>query len=698
MKHPCQFLITASLLLLSAIGVCQSPKNYRDEALLLKKTIAEHHVAPRKIDDHFSQWVFNNLLTKLDPDRLYFIKAEIKTLSAFSLKLDDELNGTAAFTFLPLLTQTFKKCLQRSEHIASQLLQAPFEFNTSEAFAADTLWAANEDALKDRWRLLAKYMSLARLLEMRNQQPAGDDKKFIQQNEATARQRAQAGMMRQIKRITNHASGFENYVGSLYLESIAASFDPHSTYFSPAAMENFIASLSSAGYYFGVVLEENEKGEVIIGQLTPGGPAWKSGALYSGDVIRQLKWEGREAMDLFGVDLEEINDLLLESNHATLELTVTNAAGVPRTVVLRKEKMEQEENIVKSFVLQGTKKVGYISLPGFYTNWGEAEGSRCANDVAKEIIKLKKENIEGLILDLRFNGGGSLHEAVAMAGIFIDAGPVGVVKDRSGESTTIKDMNRGTVYDGPLVVFVNGMSASASEFLAAALQDYRRAVVIGSRTFGKATAQDLFPLDGKNPAAEMTANLKPGIGYASVTFEKIYRITGKTAQSRGVEPHILLPDIYDAFTFREYEMPLALPYDSIFKKTYYQPLLSLPIAELKYKSEQRVTANPEFKMREQAAKVLIDAENDQKPVSLSWMDFKSQGEQQRRALEKIEKPAEIPVQVFTVSHHEFERQRIQTDPHIEEFNKAWVKKLMQDVTLAEAFHIICDLIDTTQRK
>jgi carboxyl-terminal processing protease len=366
------------------------------------------------------------------------------------------------------------------------------------------------------------------------------------------------------------------------------------------------------------------------------------------------------------------------------------------TVVLRKEMMDAEENVVKSFILRGQRKIGYISLPGFYTTWGEAEGSRCATDVAREIVKLKKENIEGLILDLRFNGGGSLQEAVSMAGIFIDAGPVGIIKGKNGDAITIKDINRGTVYDGPLVLLVNGMSASASEFLAAALQDHQRAVVIGSVTYGKASAQNLHPLDPHHPNTEVTDKFKPGTGYVSVTLEKIYRITGKTAQRSGVIPHIVLPDIYDSLKFREAFMPLALPYDSIFKKTYYQPGLLLPVNELNFKSQTRMAANADFERVKQVASFLANL-NDNKPVSLAYADFKKYYDHQAQLAEVLTVPqAFIPS--FTVAHHQFEMQRMQRDKFTDDFNKAWEKKLREDISLDEAFHIICDYVTITLRK
>jgi len=242
-------------------------------------------------------------------------------------------------------------------------------------------------------------------------------------------------------------------------------------------------------------------------------------------VLVEFRWEGQSRFDLSGIGLEELEEVLDRSNLSALELTVRQSKGLRKTVVLKKEKIETEENTVKGFVLNGIKKIGYLSLPGFYTRWGEDGSSSCANDVAAEIIKLKGENIDGVILDIRSNGGGSLKEAIDMAGIFIDEGPLVMMTDKIGRITTLKDVNRGTVYDGPLVILINGQSASASEILAAAIQDYHRGIVVGGASFGKATGQVVFSLDPDNhQPTTIQPNQSNAFGYATVTLDRLYRV------------------------------------------------------------------------------------------------------------------------------------------------------------------------------
>jgi carboxyl-terminal processing protease len=460
-----------------------------------------------------------------------------------------------------------------------------------------------------------------------------------------------------------------------------------------------VSSLSTEGYYFGVTFGENDRGEVSVTQLMPGGPAWKLGEVHPGDILQILQWEGQEAIDLWGFSLNEVNDILAETNHATIAMTLRKADGTYKTVSLRKEKVEAEETQVKSFLLDGTRKVGYISLPDFYTNWDDQEGSQCARDVAREVMKLKKENIEGLILDLRFNGGGSMDEAVAMAGIFIDAGPVGVVKGRTGEMRTVKDVNRGTVYDGPLVLMVNGLSASASEFLAAALQDYRRAVVVGGRTYGKATAQTLSPVDPKiAPTAMADFSKAPAQSYSSITLEKMYRITGKTAQQSGVVPDIILHDALEALPIREADLPRAFPSDSIQKKMYYQPLPALPLKTLQDLSASRVKGLPQFTALQAYGQQIAALEHRHDKVSLVWADFKKQYDVELAMVAGVEKNSNATANAFKASRLHAVEQRMQMDAYTDEFNRSWIKNLQDDIFVNEAFLIICDYIPNVIKK
>lgn len=691
-----------ALLIAGGHAMAQAPAavSFASEARLLKAAILANHVQPAPVDDAFSAWVYDHVLDALDPDRCYFTQADIAVLAGFHDQLDNELNG-GAWNFLPKLTEVYQAALDRYRLGIAGIASLPTDFAGGDYFEARKSWHADAAALKAHWKLIFRYNTFDRLLELRRRYPTKTDKDLQQQDERAARQQVERVMLREASRIMHYEEGFAAYVASQYLKSVAAYFDPHTTYFSPNEVKDFMSSLSTAGYYFGITLGENERGEVAITQLMPGGPAWKSGEVHSGDVMQAVQWEGQEPIDLWGFSLDEVNDLLAETNHASIAMTLRQANGTYNTVKLRKEKVEAEETQVKSFVLDGPRKVGYISLPDFYTNWDDQGGSQCARDVAREVLKLRKENVEGLILDLRFNGGGAMDEAVAMAGIFIDAGPVGVVKGKGGEMRTVKDVNRGTVYDGPLVLMVNSLSASAAEFLAAALQDYHRAVVVGGKTYGKATAQTLSPLDPRAAAAAATqgfAKAGSGQSYSSITLEKMYRITGKTAQQAGVIPDILLHDALEALPIREASLPRAFPADSIQKKIYYQPLTALPLKVLQEKSAARVKSQPQFTVLQAYGEQVADLQRQADRVSLVWAEFKKQYETELAVVAGVEKSSNAGAAAFKASRMQAVEQRMQMDAYTDEFNRRWIKNLQEDIFVNEAFLIICDYIPDVTKK
>jgi carboxyl-terminal processing protease len=666
-------------------GAAQESLPVKAEAIALTNLIQKNHFGPKKINDDFSRIVFEEVIKSIDPDRLYFTQQDITELSAYKHKIDDDLTG-ATWAFLPALTQRYKQSLLRSDGIIEQHTKATFDFSKNDIFATDTSYAADDGANAIRWYKHLKYDALNELIRLRKKTPQLAEKEFLQKNESEARQRAKRSNKRMIHRIVNHSTGYNVHVANQFLQAITFAFDPHSSYLSSTQMENFLSSVSTDGYFFGISVDENELGEIVITQLTPGGPAWKSGEVHAGDVIEQIRWDGSQWIEVDGMTRSEFDNLLQESVNSSIEFILRQTSGLEKTVRLRKEKMSADENRVKSFILEGQQKIGYISLPGFYTDWGDLEGMRCANDVATEVLKLKKENIDGLVIDVRYNGGGSLKEAVAMAGIFIDAGPMGVLKDGSGTIIPEKDMNRGTVYDGPLLLLVNGQSASASEFLAAALQDYHRAVVVGSRTYGKATGQNIFPLN----ADKSKASIK--WGFTTITTIKIYRITGKTAQRRGVIPDIVLPDLYDSIDFREESLRGVLPSDSISKKIYYTPLSALPLCELKERSERRVKASKGFQTTGLCGKSLKDLTTKLDSVSLNWSEYKKLMDNEAVPFEQLKTLTDKPTAEFKVNHHASDKLRMQQDEYLRHVNEVWAKKLVRDISLEEAFYIICDYI------
>ena len=634
----------------------------QQKAIVLKRMIELNHLAPKPVDDSFSADMFKIIINRADRRRLLFTDAEFKSLQAYNNKLDEELNKKE-WTFYDLFATLYKKALTRADSIITKLSQKPFDFNVNETVTSNKReefnFATDVSSLSARWLRYLKYSALDQLFDIAAADTTGKTslKTVIGTAEAKVREQLKKNEIKNLKRLTTQQGGIDGHITELYLNALASVFDPHTNYFSPQGKQQFQESLSTEALSFGLELDENEKGQIVVDMLTPGGPAWKSGDLNKGDILLSVLWEGKEVADMTGATLEEAYEELEKSSTDKLILKFKKADGTEKTVMLKKEKLENEENIVKGFVLQGEKKIGYILLPGFYTEWENESGSSCANDVAKEIVKLKKENIDGLILDVRYNGGGSLGEALEMTGIFIDEGPVVGIKSKDPKVVFLKDPNRGTIFSGPMVLMVNGQSASASEMLAAALQDYNRAVIVGSATFGKATMQQMFSLDTFSKKA---AAMNTDRDMVKITDGKLYRLTGESAQRNGVVPDVLLPDAFDGIEYREKFSPNALVGDPVAKNNYYKPLPALPVNELAAKSALRIKSDDNFRDIQQIILMMIARREKSETISLKWEEFEKWARQNAKELEALKGDVVAAGKKFTVTDHS---------------EKAWHKRL-----------------------
>lgn len=542
--------------LLAAIAIAVSPllseaQSYpqlANQAFTLVRMIEKYHVEPRPLDDHFSQDLLGEFLSLTDPDKIYFTATDVQTLrSSWNSSLDDEIHQKKT-TFLNQFVNLYQLRLRNTDSMITAGCKAkPAPAVRAAAKIADTGYAANLAAIGDKIR-----RSLGK----------GANCNSLHQ---------------QVNKILQHPAGIITATGNLFCKAIALCYDPHTEFFPKSEKENFDSELGQQPFRFGFRIKETESG-IMIDNLEPGSPAYKSGQLNKGDKIVQVQWEGKQPVDVSAASIEELNEVLDMSNHDKMLLSVKKPDATVVQVPLIKEQLENgndDDNKVKSFILKGSRPVGYIYLPAFYEDWASDAGVKgCANDVAKEIMKLKKENIEGLILDLRFNGGGSVQEAVELTGIFIDAGPVALIKTREAKPIQLNDINRGAVYNGPLVVLVNRMSASASEMVAGALQDYNRAIIAGTTTYGKATGQTVFPVD-TTVTLENLENVQAD-SYVKITGSKLFRINGTTAQATGVVPSVILPDGLDGFVDREADEPFVLKSSRIEGNKYYRPYPALP--------------------------------------------------------------------------------------------------------------------------
>ena len=670
----------------TSLAAAQVSATYCDELTRLSRLLEATHFQPRVRDSAFSQSVMREWLAALDPSRLYFTERDVSELAARGGNLHREI-GKGACGLLETTLRTYLLRLAATDSLLAALEGESWLYRDTDhmrlAMEGYDAWAPEARAWQSRWRDFLKYQVLLTVTEP-DTEP--DDAAFPEREPELRNNLIRRARCR-IDRLRNHPMGFFDYGAMLFLQAYALIQDPHTSYFSPFEMTAFEASMSREAYAFGFELEESANGELEISYLVPGSPAWKSNELTRGDILLEIQLSDGTAEALVCVGPVEVAELLRSPAAQRARFVVRKKSGQVRMVSLVKEKIAVEENAVNSLLLKGDRPLGYIYLPAFYTEWENDDALGCANDVAKELVQLQADGIEGLILDLRFNGGGSMDEALNLAGIFIDAGPLCILKDREGATRTLKDPHRGSLYDGPLVILINGFSASASELLAAVLQDYHRAVIVGSRSYGKATGQIILPLQD-NPRWQPD---EAG-GFAKVTVEKFYRVTGHSHQRRGVLPDIVLPDLYERLWPAEADDPYALPADSVNARVSIRPLPAPPLAQLMARSVSRLAAHERFdRIRQinQALRPLFEEGIDVRLEPAAFAADVSSSYELMAALDTVEQQA---VSAYEVAVPRLYQPVLEMDAHRKEMNDSLMRRIGQDVYLEEAYRVLNDWI------
>jgi carboxyl-terminal processing protease len=662
---------TCICLLLNGSLFSQAPSC--EKVSILIKFLKEHHLQSPTFNDAWATQVYEETFSLLDPNHSLFTDADLNDLAVHKITLATD-PATSSCALVQEIGKHYANRIAEAELYITNLLKSNLVFSDEESLRFDlhpTAWWPDRAALESNWQSRIKYQCLVwmqRNSEMGLSTLAPRDLLLLEERARAAVLKSEQLRFAQMKAV---ALNENNSLAVVFFKAIAHSFDPHSEYFTPHQKEQFFNSLDKEGLSFGIQWAEDQFGRIKIAQLYPGGAGWKSNELNQGDELLSVTLKGQSAKDVLLYDLETLYSDFESPENKEVSIVVKKTDGQVRTVKLSKIKIELDDNVIRSFVLSGKTKVGYISLPGFYGKDGESTKG-CADDVAREILKLKKENIEGLILDLRFNGGGSLLEAIKLAGIFIDNGPLAIIQETNQPVITLKDINRGTLYNGPLVVMVNGYSASASELVAAALQDWNRAILVGSKTYGKATGQIIVQV---NP---------PLNGFIKITNERLYRVTGKSLQQKGVVPDISFPDAFEIFMEHEKDLRNAFAPDSLNKKVYYTPLAALPITELKSRSEKRQASA--FK------EILVMAEQFKRPIPLHPGLYAAYLSQVKMPLDQV------TANTYSVSVTGFDSNLLNVDNHLKIVNDEMLEEIRKSRYIEEAFYIILDYLSLTKMK
>jgi carboxyl-terminal processing protease len=687
--------ILAALLLFSSYTLYYDSEDKHEVLMrLMIQGMNLYHYQPQEVNDAFSVEVYDNFLKQLDYNKRYLLQSDVHQLQQYRERLDDELNE-GAFAFFEQASEVMDRRINEAETYVEDILVTPFDLQADETLDTDVenmAYANSPSELKDRWRQLLKYQVLSRVADaLKRQEEAqaeGDESveiKSLALLEQEARERVRKNQERYFERL---AEMDQEDRWNDFVNAVANTYDPHSGYFPPQDKSRFDEDLSGQFEGIGAQLQETE-GYIKVVRILPGSASARQGRLKANDRILKVGQAEEDPIDVVGMDLTEVVKLIRGPKGTEVQLTVRKADGSTKVIPIVRDVVEIEETFAKSVMLKNAgsdKQIGYIYLPKFYVNFQDRDARRCATDVAIEIEKLTAEGADGLILDLRGNVGGSLPDVVEMTGLFIEEGPVVQVRSRRGRPRVRADKDPRLQYGGPLIVMVNSLSASASEILAAAIQDYGRGVIIGSPSFGKGTVQSFVDLDDFIRGSQ---EIKP-LGQMKLTIQKFYRINGGATQLRGVMPDIILPDEYSQLEIGEKEQPNSLEWDEIEAVPYQAwDRADYDVGALRANSQARISQNQTFSLiEENAARFKTRQEKDHYPLQLeAYQAERAKIEAESQRFEDLYHPIEdlkvIPLQGDAAF--------VAADSVRIERRETWYKDLKKDPYLYESMQVMQEM-------
>ena len=660
----------------------------RDQVLLQLMTygLEQVHYSPKDFDDQLSESTFDLYLQGLDPGKRIFTQQQIDELTAYRQSIDDEvLNGS--MEFFDLSYGIYNRQFTRVVELYRDILDDEFDFDLKEEVEMDgekRSYPADDAELREVWRKYLKYQVMTRISEMVDEQKEEDKEKLsFEELEEKAREKVLKNMNRWAERMEElDRRDWE----SVYFNSMISVFDPHSAYLPPYDQEAFEISMSGKLEGIGAQLSDKD-GYITVVKIVSGSASWRQGELEVNDVILKVAQEEEEPVDIVDMRIEEAVKLIRGPKGTNVILTVKKLDGSITDIEITRDVVILEETYAKSAVLENGTKIGYIRLPKFYLNY-DGEGRDCAEDVRNELERLKEEGVEGIVFDLRNNGGGSLQAAIDIAGLFIDEGPVVQVKLRDRGTKVYNDEYDDIVWDGPLVVMVNAFSASASEILAGALQDYDRAVIIGgNHTYGKGTVQSIFELDPM--LNDQMASVKP-LGALKMTIQKFYRVNGHSTQLEGVVPDIILPETYNYISNGERETDYPLAWDEI-ESTDFEDLdeWDQAIAYSVEQSVKRTAKNDQFMAIDENAR-WVSSRRDETLYTLNFSAYQkeqSELEKRNKSYRELRDAYDNGLKAIALPSNSFDP----TDTVKVEMQERFVENLEGDVYLGEAFEVATEL-------
>ncbi len=709
--------LRSSILLVALFGLflynAANNSNYEEkESLILhgvNQVIDYAHFNPKTIDDKFSHFVFDKYLERIDGAKRFLTQDEVNQLEVFKNQIDDQVKSRK-FDFFDKSVQLLNTSIDRAQKLFEETIELSHDFSIDESIEMDyekRVYPKDLDQLEEFWRKLTKYEVMTKYLSLKEEQESETKEELEPDFENIDNEKEEKEILSEAELLEKAKekvkSNFEDWFKSIgklrredrfqsYLASISNYFDPHTDYFSPKEKQDF--DINMGGKLEGIGARLRTDGEYTkVVSIVPGGPAYKGKQLEENDIIRKVRQEDEEeALDISGMRIDDVVQKIRGKKGTTVFLTVKKESGELEEISIERDEVILDEGFARSAIVDFPglmNNVGLIRLPKFYSSFEKKDGNSCAADVAKEIEKLKEENVNGIILDLRNNTGGSLQDVVKMSGLFIEKGPIVQVKSRGNKPYVHADKDKNVLYDGPLVVMVNNSSASASEILAAALQDYGRAIIVGSKsTFGKGTVQRFFDLD---QALRGNEDMKP-LGNVKITVQKFFRVDGSSTQLNGVTPDIVLPDGYHFIDRGEKEYDNALEWTEIEPVEYGQNVVRLDnIKLLQDASAQRISMSEDFQLvLENAERIKRNKDFSIYPINMNA--FEKLMDEKDEEAKKFEGLFDKEIENLSIKNLTADLDYIQADSSRIDRNEDWLKRLKKDFYLHETLNIMRDMI------
>lgn len=696
MKTKYKFIIPilALTVLLSSFSMSAVEKNNdpeKDKILVyvLKNILTRGHFVVKDMNDDFSETVYKNFIEGLDPSKRYFTQEDLKEFSKFKYQIDNQLLNDDV-SFYNVVYSRFLTKMKNAKSYYADLLQQPFNFKKNEDINVDydkLPFAKNENELIDYWRKQLKLSTLSRIQEQTELQieKTKKDKNFKNKSFNLLEKEARAEVLKNMDELYLRIEELEHDDWfSTFLNSVVAAFDPHTSYMTPRVKERFDQDMS--GKLEGIGARLMAKGIYTeISELISGGPAWKQGGLEAGDIILKVAQGDEEPIEIVGMRLDDAIKFIKGKKGTEVRLTVKKKLdGSTEIISIIRDIVQLDETFVKSSIVEKNgKKYGIIDLPKFYIDFSDNAYRDSAKDMEQEIARLKEEGVSGLLIDLRNNGGGSLKTAIEISGLFIDKGPIVQVKYRGEEPIIKEDIDPKMQWDGAVVVLVNEFSASASEIFAAAMQDYKRAVIIGgNQTYGKGTVQSVLPIN-------QFTKYEKDLGDIKMTIQKFYRVNGGSTQIEGVYSDIAMPSRYSYMEFGERDLEGALAWDKVPQAKYTQTNSYENFGEVVYNSKERIASDSKFKLINEYAKWL-KKNQDNSSYSLNFKTFSKENEEKAEEAKKFSSAFKYDSKLNFISP-KYELPLLKKDTELADKRIAWHKILSKDMYVSEALNVLSEL-------